>query len=357
MAMSARTSIPYALGPSGKALIGVSWALTVIGTTMVLLRIYGAFQRAGQIRYDFFLAAGAVIFGIATSALLTLACLYGIGNDVGKLSFPGLFEALKYLFIGITMGLVSTALAKLSIIALLIQVSTKQQKKRRLFLWAVGVVIVAVQIAQLVITLTQCQPYDRLWNRAKDGNCDGQLRAGQFSWFQGGISCLSDFILALYPISLVWNMKAATKTRVGFVVLMAGGILPGIAAVIRAIFTYGLGDSKNVTMAWSRFTIWAIIELWLIIILGSIPPLRPLFLKFFGSVKTVITTSAGTRFTTAKSQTRTHVSTGRGLHESRKDPTDDSSERGILATTEVLQTKEVYSLEAVEVDKDRFDKV
>lgn len=61
MAMSARTSIPYALGPSGKALIGVSWALTVIGTTMVLLRIYGAFQRAGQIRYDFFLAAGAVV--------------------------------------------------------------------------------------------------------------------------------------------------------------------------------------------------------------------------------------------------------------------------------------------------------
>lgn len=34
-----------------------------------------------------------------------------------------------------------------------------------------------------------------------------------------------DIILALYPVSIVWNLQASLKMKIGFCLLMAGGIM------------------------------------------------------------------------------------------------------------------------------------
>lgn len=45
----------------------------------------------------------------------------------------------------------------------------------------------------------------------------------------------------------------------------------------------------------SPFLTWALTEVWFIIILGSVPPLRPLFERVFRRAKAMTNTSGGTR--------------------------------------------------------------
>ncbi|KAG8623353.1 hypothetical protein KVT40_008329 [Elsinoe batatas] len=56
------------------------------------------------------------------------------------------------------------------------------------------------------------------------------------------------------------------------------------------------------------FMIWASTELWTVIIIGSIPPLRPLFLRLFSKVSSQITPSRGTGARTQNTQDRTGIS-------------------------------------------------
>ncbi|KAG8629837.1 hypothetical protein KVT40_001456 [Elsinoe batatas] len=95
------------------------------------------------------------------------------------------------------------------------------------------------------------------------------------------IQAAGDFILALWPISIVWNLQASRKVKIAFCLLMAIGILPAIAVTCRIVSLPSISSSTDPTHDFGGFMLWAVTEVWLVIILGSIPPLRPLFLRVF----------------------------------------------------------------------------
>lgn len=59
-------------------------------------------------------------------------------------------------------------------------------KKRQYLLWGFGVWDAACGVVQIVLSLTQCTPIERLWNPTVAGACPRQLHAGNWSYFQGG---------------------------------------------------------------------------------------------------------------------------------------------------------------------------
>lgn len=128
-------------------------------------------------------------------------------------------------WMGLILGLVAAAAAKLSIIALLLQVTTKMQPIRRGLLWSVAVFICLVNIAQAAVSLTQCDPANKLWNKLEPGSCPRATFANNFGIFQGSVAVASDFFLALYPTTVVWDLKISRRAKFGFCGLMAGGLL------------------------------------------------------------------------------------------------------------------------------------
>ncbi|PNS17610.1 hypothetical protein CAC42_3005 [Sphaceloma murrayae] len=300
-----------AYGGLGPLLLGVSWAECLLAMILVVLRAYGARYRAGKLRWDFVFVAIGTFLGCVTQVLFVLACLNGMGRHVKDISYPQLFATLMYSWIGVVIGLVATTIAKLGIIALLLQVATPTQKKRKFFLWAVGVFICVVGIAQMIITLTQCSPHDKLWYRTKPGHCDRTHFAAQFGYFQGATAIAADFILAIYPVTIVWNLQASFRIKLGFCALMAGGILPAAAAIIRTYYIKRLENPNDFTWEFVPFLSWACTELWFVIILGSIPPLRPLFKRWFGKVKSNLSQSGGPSRST---RTGTKNGTNRGTY-------------------------------------------
>ncbi|PNS21557.1 hypothetical protein CAC42_916 [Sphaceloma murrayae] len=293
-----------AFGGRGPILMGVGWFESILGIILCLLRLYGASQKAGHIRWDFLWVALATLFAIASHACFTVSILHGMGNHVKRLTFAQVFQALHWTWISIFIGIIAVVFAKWAIIALILQVQGPNAKRRRYFLWGLGAWIAACAIIQICLSLTQCEPMEKLWNPTVEGICPRSVHAGNWSYFQGAIAVASDFVLALWPISIVWNLQTTFKVKLGFCALMAGGILPAVASIVRTILLPGLFTSTDITWDFGGFMVWSATELWAVIILGSIPPLRPLFLRFFSKVHTTVSSKTRSAF----------VTYGRGTH-------------------------------------------
>lgn len=76
-------------------------------------------------------------------------------------------------------------------------------------------------------------------------------------------------------------MTVSRKTKVGFCALMAGGLVCVVSPIMRSRSVRALVDPKDATYELPYLFIWATTEMWLILIIASIPQLRPLFLHWF----------------------------------------------------------------------------
>ncbi|KAF2155513.1 hypothetical protein K461DRAFT_318248 [Myriangium duriaei CBS 260.36] len=271
--------------------LGISFVETTFATLAILLRIYAANTGASRLRWDFWCVVGATILGIPTEALFIMACKYGIGKHVHTIAFDQLWEALKYSWIGIFTGLVGTLIGKTAIVAILYQVATPTQWKRKAFLISIGGANITVGIIQLLLSITQCSPYQKLWYQLLPGTCERTVVAFKFGYFQGSVAVMTDFLLAIYPITIVWNLQASLKTKIGFCILMAGGVICAVAAIMRTHYTTILRSPKDPTYDLVTFLAWASTELWFVTIIASIPPLRPLFLRWHGATKSLVSRS------------------------------------------------------------------
>ncbi|KAF2148574.1 hypothetical protein K461DRAFT_297978 [Myriangium duriaei CBS 260.36] len=271
------------LAPRAVTVSAINWTECGIALILIALRIYGGSIRVLRWQWDFFFVVLAAIFGLVTMAISVPAFQSGLGWHIADLTYPEVFEGLKFLWIGLPIGVLATCIAKLAIVALLLQVTTIAQPGRRWFLLAIGVINTAAGVAQVAISLTQCEPYAYLWYRYLPGSCPRAQFAAQFSYFQGGVTGITDLILALYPITIAWTLNVSLRTKIGFCGLMAGGLICMIGPIERSLNVKALVNPPDPTYTVPLLIVWAMSEMWLITIIACIPPLRPLFIKWFRS--------------------------------------------------------------------------
>ncbi|PNS13883.1 hypothetical protein CAC42_1374 [Sphaceloma murrayae] len=288
------TTTRSALGGRGPAILAGGWILCGLGVILVALRLWAARQKAGKLRWDFFWITLAITWCIASHACFTVSLNYGLGNHVKNLRYSEIFNALHWVWISLFVGIVGGVFSKFAIIALLLEVQSPNAKKRRMMLWMIGAILALTGLTQILLSWLKCEPVAKLWNPTLAGTCPGALRAANFSYFQGAVNAATDIFLSLYPITIVWNLQTTIKVKIGFCALMAAGAIPSLAVIIRTLQLKNLSRSKDVTWDFGPFMIWASAELWTVIIIGSIPPLRPLFLRLFSKVSSQVATSKGT---------------------------------------------------------------
>ncbi|CAN9151547.1 unnamed protein product [Alternaria sp. RS040] len=102
---------------------------------------------------------------------------------------------------------------------------------------------------------------------------------------------VTDFLLALLPVPLVWQLQLNGRTKITLVCILALGLFAGIAAIIKSEKQKtALTDPDPYVH--DTFTMWRFIEYDVGIIVASLPSLKPLFKHILNN---------GTRGTTANS--------------------------------------------------------
>ena len=71
----------------------------------------------------------------------------------------------------------------------------------------------------------------------------------------GGIlNTMTDLLLVILPIPIVWGLKLPTRQQVIVVMLFGAGFLVTIAGIVRSIYTYKLTTTFDKT--WNGYPVW-----------------------------------------------------------------------------------------------------
>ncbi|GAM87920.1 hypothetical protein ANO11243_059480 [Dothideomycetidae sp. 11243] len=346
-----------AIGGKGPLVLIITWALTAISVIAVGLRGYAASHTNGKWRWDFIWAVICAVFGLMGAICLTVAVQYGLGNHIKtliSLDVNDIWATIHWLWISIFLGLAATTFAKYSMIALMLQVQGPTAHKRRIALYALGALFTIVNIIQIVLSYTQCRPISRLWDRELPGNCDGGAIASDWSILQGSIGAFADFVLALWPVGIAWNLQTTLKIKVMFCLLMGVGMLPAIVSVFRVTHIPAPSISKDITLDFADFMILCVVEFWAIVILTSIPVLRPLFLRIFYGIKSSTHSKSGpqSKFSAAHGGVSNHVTRNKSTGASRIMDTEKyGSEENVLGHDHMAMNIMVSKAYAVEEDR------
>ncbi|WPH01405.1 Hypothetical protein R9X50_00425000 [Acrodontium crateriforme] len=271
---------PGALGGHGPLFLAVSWLSAGLATIMLGFRLYTGVKVVNQTGWNFYWALIAYVLNMVMQVFETLATLYGIGQHVEVLTHNDRVQAVKYFWIGTAFGIPSLGIAKLAVIALLFKIQGTRAPRMKWVLYAVAIITNFINAVQVVIILNQCSPSAKLWDPMIEGNCNMLPIATVTGKVQSIVSVIGDFVLGVYPIFILYNVQIAWQTRVGLCSLLGVGILATSCGIGKIVQLKQTGATKDYTYAIGQLSLWAFMEMWLVVMLSCVPPLRPLFFHF-----------------------------------------------------------------------------
>ena len=150
------------------------------------------------------------------------------------------------------------------------------RKTARYSIWALVIFQGLVAILTIAIISPRCDPIEKLWDPSVPGTCFSAEAVTAVLYLNGAVSIFSDFVLALSPIYVLWNIQMSTRNKATVCVLLGLGFIPAASAFARTIYGCRTQTSDpTYTNAWNAFAIT--IEACFVIISGSIPILRSFF--------------------------------------------------------------------------------
>lgn len=152
-----------------------------------------------------------------------MATRYGLGQHMLELDFSKLPSLNKHLFIGEFFGIIGISLAKTSFCLTLLRLAVKRWHK--VLIWTCIATVNGVMWPCGITFFVGCTPLAKKWDDSIPGTCIDAVPVVYFAVFAGVWSAMTDFILAVFPWFLVWNLQMRRIEKVGVCVCMSMGFL------------------------------------------------------------------------------------------------------------------------------------
>ncbi|KAK5651492.1 hypothetical protein OQA88_11946 [Cercophora sp. LCS_1] len=174
---------------------------------------------------------------------------------------------------------------------------------------------------------TRSNPIEvKSWDRSVEGKCLPLGFIINLVYVSGAYSAACDFVLAMLPWPIIWNLQMKKKEKLGVGIAMSMGVLAGIMATIKTAHLDKLSTNDSYDAA--HLTIFDTAEISVTIMAASIPAMRLLFRDLQSSTRNYYSQSGPQR-------SRPTIGNQDGNHSADKsqagDIKDDRSDRGILS--------------------------
>ncbi|KAF9761428.1 hypothetical protein IL306_003815 [Fusarium sp. DS 682] len=163
---------------------------------------------------------------------------------------------------------------KLSIGFFLLRVTTEKLQK-----WIIYLAMFCTGLSGAIfffVTLFQCHPISYFWNKDdQDGTCINPRVVIALAILYSVFGVLSDFIFALLPGWIIWNLQLHKRTKYSLIPLLAMGCVASAAVIARFPYLHLIAKPD---FLWNTtdIAIWSTIEQGLAITASSMATLRPL---------------------------------------------------------------------------------
>ncbi|KAK3326631.1 hypothetical protein B0H66DRAFT_166523 [Apodospora peruviana] len=259
-------------------------ALTIVSTILALvavgMRLFARITVVRNVGWDDYTIVGAAAMAIVNLAFEIISVQNGNGRHMFYLEEHNLVEASKWSRATVPPNLTASMLARISCCLFMMRI-VERFRHYKIFLWTIIVLTFLSTNMVIINLLASCRPLEKLWNPKVEGKCFPGHVSVIVGLIQASIAIAADWLVALFPILILRNLRMAMRTKIALAVLMGLGVFIGISALVKTLQLYTLGKRIDVTWDTLSLTIWSIIEQNVSIIAVSVPGIRPLFSRYF----------------------------------------------------------------------------
>ncbi|OOQ86296.1 hypothetical protein PEBR_22866 [Penicillium brasilianum] len=260
---------------------GVMLTMAIVPLIFVLMRLYVRVILKRVFGWDDFIIIVATACLIAYTAVCHAASTIGLGRHLAFVAeTPShVIDVALLCDIGEALAIMACTLGKTSFAVTLLRIVV--HRWMIYVLWFVIVTMNVVNVLAALFIFVQCKDPRHLWNPAIPSECWPSDVFTNFSLFVGAYSGAQDFVLALLPWTLVWNLQMKKKEKIGIAFAMSLGVFAGAASIVKTTFLVALSKKSDFTWELVPLLYWAAVEDGLAITAAAIATLRPLLAKVF----------------------------------------------------------------------------
>lgn len=100
-------------------------------------------------------------------------------------------------------------------------------------------------IITIVLAFAQCQPTQKLWTKTLPGSCWNPNVLNYFSYWFCAYTTLTDFVLAVVPVTAFWKLQMPRSTKIGLCVLMSTTMLSAVVTVVKGTYLPLFTDTED----------------------------------------------------------------------------------------------------------------
>ncbi|KAJ5579055.1 hypothetical protein N7450_007922 [Penicillium hetheringtonii] len=255
---------------------GVMWTMALVPLVFVGMRLYVRVLLKRVFGWDDFIIIIAILHTLLYRMLLPLS---GLGRHLAVVAQDDLIQVALLCDIGEVLAIMACTLGKTSFAVTLLRIVV--HRWMIILLWFVIVTMNMVNVLAALFIFVQCKDPRHLWNPKIPSECWPSDVFTNFSLFVGAYSGAQDFVLALLPWTIVWNLQMRKKEKLGVAFAMSLGIFAGAASVVKTTYLVALSAKADFTWELAPLLWWAAIEDGLAITAASIPALKPILIRVF----------------------------------------------------------------------------
>ncbi|OJD12386.1 hypothetical protein AJ78_07011 [Emergomyces pasteurianus Ep9510] len=264
---------PVSRAGQGIVINAVFLPLAVISVVARLLT-RGRFLR--YIGIDDYVMVLALLCVIAFAIITITSVDYGLGKHAWDVTLPQHIAYLRNAVGESVLYVCGSAAVKISIILFYQRIFPPS----RVHLICDGLImfILCYTAASIFVIIFMCRPVDKFWDVVMtSGRCVNQEAA---YYANSGLSIVTDIVTLIVPMPLVRRLNIPLQQKMVVACFLGMGAFVCIISVIRLFSIYQLFTRSDGTWYAMNTTIWSLLEIYIGIILGCAPTLRPLFIRF-----------------------------------------------------------------------------
>ncbi|KAJ5875695.1 uncharacterized protein N7473_013042 [Penicillium subrubescens] len=261
---------------------GVMWTMAIVPLVFVLMRLYVRVVMKRVFGWDDFIIIVATGCLIAYAAVCHVAATIGLGRHLTVVLEENpnhVIDVALLCDIGEALAIMACTLGKTSFAVTLLRIVV--HRWMIIVLWFVIVTMNLVNVLAALFIFVQCKDPRHLWNSAIPSECWPADVFTHFSLFVGAYSGAQDFVLALLPWTLVWNLQMKKKEKTGIAFAMSLGVFAGAASIVKTTYLVALSEKADFTWELAPLLYWAAVEDGLAITAAAISTLKPLLARVF----------------------------------------------------------------------------
>lgn len=213
--------VPTGVPSRANELIATAISCTILSVIFVALRMYTRLRINHSTGWDDYVAFMTLPVVIAYGVLTCWDTRYGMGLHAWD--FPGDLrqQYQKWIFIGAPTYILSLLGYKMSICLLYLRIFNIN-RRFRYATYATMFMIFGYLFSNFWTQLFGCSPVSKAWIPKEKGHCVDTIKS---DYAYGSLNFVSDLILFVLPLPMVWRLKMSGKDKAGISIIFMIGSL------------------------------------------------------------------------------------------------------------------------------------